>query len=46
VASGVPLTEQDEYHFRDIYGDLIRISDLIDSYRDLPTSAMDVSTGR
>jgi hypothetical protein len=46
VASGVPRAEQDKHHFRDIYDDLIRISDLIDSYRDLPTSAMDVSTRR
>jgi magnesium transporter len=33
---------QDEHYFRDIYDHLIRISDLIDSYRDLLTSAMDV----
>jgi magnesium transporter len=32
----------DEHYFRDIYDHLIRISDLIDSYRDLLTSAMDV----
>ena len=36
------LTEEDERYFRDIYDHLIRISDLIDSYRDLLTSAMDV----
>jgi magnesium transporter len=36
------LTEDDERYFRDIYDHLIRISDLIDSYRDLLTSAMDV----
>ena len=29
------LTDEDERHFRDIYDHLIRISDLIDSYRDL-----------
>jgi magnesium transporter len=29
-------------YFRDVYDHLIRISDLIDSYRDLLTSAMDV----
>jgi hypothetical protein len=44
VASGVPLTK--EHYFRDIYDDLIWIIDLIDGYRDLPTSAMDVYTGR
>jgi len=32
----------DERYFRDIYDHLIRISDLIDSYRDLLTGAMDV----
>jgi magnesium transporter len=32
----------DEHYFRDVYDHLIRISDLIDSYRDLLTSAMDV----
>jgi len=36
------LTEEDEHYFRDIYDHLIRISELIDSYRDLLTSAMDV----
>ena len=36
------LTEDDERYFRDIYDHLIRISDLIDSYRDLLTGAMDV----
>ncbi len=36
------LAEEDERYFRDIYDHLIRISDLIDSYRDLLTSAMDV----
>lgn len=33
---------EDEHYFRDIYDHLIRISDLIDSYRDLLSSAMDV----
>jgi magnesium transporter len=33
---------EDERYFRDIYDHLIRISDLIDSYRDLLTGAMDV----
>jgi magnesium transporter len=32
----------DERYFRDVYDHLIRISDLIDSYRDLLTGAMDV----
>jgi magnesium transporter len=36
------LTGEDERYFRDIYDHLIRISDLIDSYRDLLTGAMDV----
>jgi Mg2+ and Co2+ transporter CorA len=36
------LVEEDERYFRDVYDHLIRISDLIDSYRDLLTSAMDV----
>jgi magnesium transporter len=36
------LAEDDERYFRDVYDHLIRISDLIDSYRDLLTSAMDV----
>jgi magnesium transporter len=36
------LAEEDEHYFRDVYDHLIRISDLIDSYRDLLTSAMDV----
>jgi magnesium transporter len=36
------FTPEDERYFRDIYDHLIRISDLIDSYRDLLTGAMDV----
>jgi magnesium transporter len=36
------LEDEDERYFRDIYDHLIRISDLIDSYRDLLTGAMDV----
>jgi magnesium transporter len=36
------LAEEHEHYFRDVYDHLIRISDLIDSYRDLLTSAMDV----
>ena len=33
---------EDERYFRDIYDHLIRISNLIDTYRDLLTSSMDV----
>jgi magnesium transporter len=36
------LADGDERYFRDVYDHLIRISDMIDSYRDLLTSAMDV----
>ena len=36
------LNQEDERYFRDIYDHLIRISDLIDSYRDLLSGAMDV----
>ena len=36
------LSDHDEHYFRDVYDHLIRISDLIDSDRDLLTSAMDV----
>ena len=36
------LADEDERYFRDIYDHPIRISDLIDSYRDLLTGAMDV----
>jgi magnesium transporter len=36
------LGQGDERYFRDVYDHLIRISDLIDSYRDLLTGAMDV----
>jgi magnesium transporter len=42
VATLPGLTEEDERYFRDVYDHLIRISDLIDSYRDLLTGAMDV----
>ena len=34
------MTKEAERQFRDIYDHLIRISDLIDSYRDLLTSSM------
>jgi magnesium transporter len=42
VAQLPGLTPEDERYFRDLYDHLIRISDLIDSYRDLLTSSMDV----
>jgi magnesium transporter len=42
VAALPGLAGQDEHYFRDVYDHLIRISDLIDSYRDLLTGAMDV----
>ena len=35
------MTPDDERYFRDLYDHLIRISDLVDSYRDLLTGAMD-----
>src|SRR5260221_13938504 len=39
---GLPgMTPDDERYFRDLYDHLIRISDLVDSYRDLLTGAMD-----
>ncbi len=42
-AAGLPgMTADDERYFRDVYDHLIRISDLIDTYRDLLTGAMDV----
>jgi magnesium transporter len=42
VADLPGLTDEDERYFRAVYDHLIRISDLIDSYRDLVTSALDV----
>src|ERR1051326_2111035 len=36
------MSEKDERYFRDVYDHLIRITDLIDTYRDLLTGAMDV----
>ena len=42
VADLPGMVEEDERYFRDIYDHLIRISDLIDTYRDLLTSSMDV----
>lgn len=46
VATGVVaipgMTRDMERYYRDLYDHLIRISDLVDSYRDLLTGAMDV----
>jgi magnesium transporter len=42
VAELPGMTPDDERYFRDIYDHLIRISDLIDTYRDLLSSSMDV----
>ena len=42
VADLPGMTPEGERYFRDIYDHLIRISDLIDTYRDLLTSSMDV----
>jgi magnesium transporter len=36
------MTPESEHYYRDIYDHLIRISDLVDSYRDLMTGSMDV----
>jgi magnesium transporter len=35
------MTEEDSRYFRDLYDHLIRISDLVDSYRDLVSGAVD-----
>ena len=35
------MTDEGERYFRDLYDHLIRISDLVDSYRDLVSSAVD-----
>jgi magnesium transporter len=42
VATLPGLTDEDERYFRDIFDHLIRVADLIDSYKDLLTGAMDV----
>ena len=36
------MTDDDQRYFRDVYDHLIRIGDMIDTYRDLLTGAMDV----
>ncbi len=42
IASIPGVSEEVERYYRDVYDHLIRINDLIDSYRDLLTSSMDV----
>jgi magnesium transporter len=42
VAELPGMGDDDDRYFRDVYDHLIRISDLIDTYRDLLTSSMDV----
>jgi magnesium transporter len=42
IAEVPGFDSEDEHYFRDVYDHLIRISDLIESYRDLLSSAMDV----
>ena len=41
VAELPGMTREIERYFRDLYDHLIRISDLVDSYRDLLTGSMD-----
>ena len=36
------MTDDDQRYFRNVYDHLIRIGDMIDTYRDLLTGAMDV----
>ena len=42
VESFPGMTDDDQRYFRDVYDHLIRIGDMIDTYRDLLTGAMDV----
>jgi magnesium transporter len=46
IVSGVEafpgMTDDDQRYFRDVYDHLIRIGDMVDTYRDLLTGAMDV----
>lgn len=42
VESFPGMTDDDQRYFRDVYDHLIRIGDMVDSYRDLLTGAMDV----
>ena len=36
------MSDEDQRYFRDVYDHLIRIADMVDTYRDLLTGAMDV----
>ena len=36
------MTDDDQRYFRNVYDHLIRIGDIVDTYRDLLTGAMDV----
>ena len=46
IAAGVEafpgMTDDDQRYFRDVYDHLIRIGDMVDTYRDLLSGAMDV----
>src|SRR5262249_29403391 len=42
VAGRPRMTDEHERYFRDVYDAVIRIGDLIDTYRDLLTSSLDV----
>ena len=46
IVSGVEefpgMSDDDQRYFRDVYDHLIRIGDMVDTYRDLLTGAMDV----
>jgi magnesium transporter len=42
VAQLPGMSTEAERHFRDVYDHLIRLTDLVDTYRDLLTSSMDV----
>jgi len=42
VESFPGMTDADQRYFRDVYDHLIRIGDMVDTYRDLLTGAMDV----
>jgi magnesium transporter len=42
VESFPGMTDDDQRYFRDVYDHLIRIGDMVDTYRDLLTGAMDV----
>ncbi len=42
VAAFPGMSDDDQRYFRDVYDHLIRIGDMVDTYRDLLTGAMDV----